>query len=356
MGGCECKNSNHPTDFDDVATEDTTDAAPQFMVQVVGARNVRGPDWFPGVCKSDCFCVVSSLQRGEVLFKTNISRNEVEPCWKEEFQVNEALQSNGGLEFAIWHSIYTIDPRVTLPEGTKERLVGKARLFSSRFSLAGFNGDLELQHCAKDISGALMNVKVGLVGQAYPPPPPLDFHLNIENPSSKTLGIDLDTQDQNTVYVENVRPMGLVDVHNSNSKPTERLLAGHFIMQVNGVQDRASMLIEGLGEEMKRLPLLRLVVRRPFTLCVAVNKRDKKTDIGICFNRTSHAGCLVITQISPGPVMEWNRKNPGREVLLGDRVTAVNGVKGKPSDMAKKMKSLERFIMTVVRRHPDPEE
>jgi len=280
MGGCQCKGQckdpSHPADFDDVSLEDAMDLGSQFMVKVVGARNVRGPDWFPGVCKSNCFCVVTSLQRGEVLWKSKISKNEVEPSWKEEFRVNETLQSNGGLEFAIWHSIYSVDPEVRLPEGTEERLVGKARLVTSRFRLAGFNGDLELENCARDISDAAVNVKIGLVGQAYPPPPPIEFHLNIENPSAKTLGIDLDTQDDNTIYVENVRPLGLVDIHNSNSKPTERLLSGHFIMQVNGVQGRASKLIEGLGEEMSRLAFLQLVVRRPLLLCVAVDKKEKK--------------------------------------------------------------------------------
>jgi len=243
-------------------------------VKVVGARNVRGPDWFPGVCKSNCFCVVTSLQHGEVLFKTKISKNEVEPCWQEEFRLIEMLHHNGGLEFAVWHSIYSgVDPEVKLPEGTEERLVGKARLVTSRFSLAGFNGDLELEHCGKDISDAVIHIKVGLIGQAYPPPPPPEFHLTIENTSSKNLGIDLDTQDDNTVYVENVRPLGLIDLHNANSKPTERLLPGHFIMQVNGVQGRASMLME----EISGLSVLRMVVRRPLVLCVAVDKKDKKT-------------------------------------------------------------------------------
>lgn len=351
MGGCECKESHHPADYDDVATEDM-DPGPQFMVKVVGARNVRGPDWFPGVCKSSCFCVVTSLDRGAVLFKTRISKNEVEPCWKEEFQVTEALQSKGGLEFSIWHSIYTVDPEVTLPEGTDERLVGKARLVTSRFSLAGFNGDLDLEHCGKDISDAMVHVKVGFVGQAYPPPAPLEFHLTIENPSAKNLGMDLDTQDEHTLYVENVRPLSLIDSHNSNSKPTERLLSGHFIMQANGVQGRASNLME----EINRLSTLRLVVRRPLVLCAAIDKKDKKKEVGLNFNRRSYAGCLIITELWQGPVMEWNRKNPGREVLLGDRIIAVNGLKGRAAEMAKKIKSLDRFIMTVVRRHPDLEE
>jgi len=352
MGGCECKDSHRTVDFDDVNMEAAMDLGPTFMVKVVGARNVRGPDWFPGVCKSNCFCVVTSLQRGEVLFKTKISQNEVEPCWKEEFRLNETLHANGGLEFAIWHSMYNVDLDITLPEGTEERLVGMARLVTSRFSLAGFNGELELEHCGKDVTDARVHVMIGLVGQPYPPPPPPEFRITIEKPSAKSWGMDLDTQDDNTLYVESVRPNGLVDLHNNNSKPAERLLAGHFIMQVNGVQGGASV----LGQEINKLSVLRSVVRRPLVFCVAVNKKDKKQDIGLSFNKTSCAGCLLITQMLQGPVMDWNRKNPGREVLLGDRIIAVNGAKGKASDMAKKMKSLERFIMTVVRRHPDLEE
>jgi len=350
MGGCECKDSHMPSDFDGVNVEESMDPGPAFMVKVVGARNVRGPDWFPGVCKSDCFCVVTSMQRGEVLFKTKISKNEVEPSWKEEFRLKETVQANGGLAFAIWHTIYSIDPTVTLPEGTEDRLVGMARLVTSRLSLAGFNGELELEHCGKDIAGATIHVKVGLVGQDYPLPPPPEFHITIENRTAKSLGIELDTQDENAVYVDQVRPFGLVDLHNSNSKPTERLLSEHFIMQVNGVHGKASELVE----ELNKLSVLHLVVRRPSVFCVAVDKKDKKRDIGFSFNTRSCS--LVINQMWQGPVVEWNRRNPGKDVLLGDRIVAVNGLKGRASDMAKKMKSLDKFIMTVVRKHDDEEE
>lgn len=286
------------------------------------------------------------------MFKTQISRNEVEPIWKEEFRLKETLPTNGALEFAIWHGIYSVDPEVTLPEGTEDRLVGKVRLVTSRFSLAGFNGELELEHCGKDIKEATVHVKIGFVGQAYPLPPPPEFHITIENPTSKPLGMDLDTQDEHTVYVENVRPLGLVDLYNSNSKPTERLLAGHFITQVNGVQGRASELME----EINKRSVLRLVVRRPFVFCVAVDKKDKKRETGMNFNRRSYAGSLIINQMWQGPVMEWNRRHPEKEVHLGDRIVAVNGVKGRASDMAKAMKSLDRFIMTIVRKHDDLEE
>lgn len=345
MGDCHCKNEK-PQMSETVDQVIPFVDDPVFTVLVVGSRGVRRGDWFPNTCKSDCYCTVSAAGYDRILLRTLPVSQQVEPLWRQAVH-DTPLLIGDSLEFSVWDSISGVD---NLPEGTTERLIGRFTLDSSRFFSAGFAGELELEALGKDITGAFLTVKIKRNGQDYPDEPCADFVVQLQNPQFKALGVDLDTQANSLVYVNDVKD-GVVQVYNRTAKPESRLGPGHFIIKVNGVEGLASDMVD----EMNRLASLRLLVRKPFTMCVAIDKKSHKGLLaGVDFVKRSAVGCLLINQLSEGPIEEWNIVNPGREVRVGDRIIAVNGQKGKAADLLKKLKALNRCLITIVRPRTDP--
>mmetsp|Transcript_25170 Transcript_25170/g.69187 ORF Transcript_25170/g.69187 Transcript_25170/m.69187 type:complete len:111 (-) Transcript_25170:195-527(-) len=81
---------------------------------------------------------------------------------------------------------------------------------------------------------------------------------------------------------------------------------------------------------------------------VAVKSEDGKQPHGMEFAMKPKGSALVVNHVGEGPVKVWNGANPDQEVRAGDRITAVNGKKGKVADLQKKMKAA-KFHMTVAR-------
>lgn len=319
---------------------------PIFTVLVVGSRGVRRGDWFPNTCKSDCYCTVRVAGCDHILLKTRPVSQQVEPLWRQAVH-DTPLLIGDSLEFSVWDSISGVD---NLPEGTTERLIGRFTLDSSRFFSAGFAGELELEALGKDITAAFLTVKIKRINGGYPDESCADFVVQLQNPHFKALGVELDTQAISLVYVNDVKD-GVVQAYNRTAKPESRLRPGQFIVKVNGVEGLASDMVD----EMNRLANLRLLVRQPFTMCVAIDKKSQKGLLaGVDFVKKSAVCCLLINQLGEGPIEEWNTENPDREVRVGDRIIAVNGQKGKAADLLKKLKALNRCLITIVRPRTVP--
>mmetsp|Transcript_66466 Transcript_66466/g.150026 ORF Transcript_66466/g.150026 Transcript_66466/m.150026 type:complete len:113 (-) Transcript_66466:256-594(-) len=103
-------------------------------------------------------------------------------------------------------------------------------------------------------------------------------------------------------------------------------------------------------EEFKKASTsVEVVVRRPQELCVAIEKQKASTALGLEFPKKPAGQALLITKVGAGPMQQWNEKNPGQEVRSGDRIVAVGNFRGKATELQKKMKSLTKFQVTIVR-------
>lgn len=343
MGACPCSQKRDaPALREDVVAADDHPgvATVKLTVMIHGARGVRRGDWFPG-SRADCFCVLGLLGREETIHRTRDGQEDrVEPLWNEEVEIPD-FPVGEALDFRIWGSLGE-DAKV--PEGSSNRMVGRAILPYSAFEAYGFNGELPLENLGKSISAAYLQVKVKAEYQEYPDGPDPEFAVTLSRDPKASVGIDFDTQDDELVYIADVKP-GPIQFYNLNVKASEQVKPGLFIVQANGVKGVSVNIVEVLKGDRK----LELVLRRSTEMTVAIRKLSKKSPLGMEFLPKASGNNLMIVDIADGPIFEWNLSNPELEVRCGDRVTAVNGVRGRAGDLLKRMKALERFQMTVVR-------
>mmetsp|Transcript_31603 Transcript_31603/g.90691 ORF Transcript_31603/g.90691 Transcript_31603/m.90691 type:complete len:350 (-) Transcript_31603:216-1265(-) len=348
MGVCPCSQKREgPVLAEDVTTSPPDDPGLmtiKLTVLIMGARGVRRGDWFPGEGGSDCYCTLKIAGREDIIHKTGELQHEtVDPVWNEEVEIPD-FPVGECLELDVWDSVPS-DMKV--PEGSTSRLVGRLMIPCNTIEPAGFNGELPLKNLGKGVNAAYLNVKMKADALEYPDTLDPEFAATLTRDPKSSLGIDMDTQDDEMVYIADVKP-GPVQFYNLNVKPSEQVNPGLFVLQANGVTGVSTHIVDVLKMDRK----LDLVLRRSMEMTVAIRKIERKAPLGMEFLPKVSGNNLMIIDITDGPVFEWNLTNPDMEIRCGDRITAVNGIRGRASDLLKKMKSLERFQMTIVRPVP----
>lgn len=315
---------------------------PKILVQIVGARGIRRGGWFPGHGRSDCHCLIRIQGEEEYFYKTRTKQyDRIEPLWHEEIPI--LLEHFGeNVEISVWDT-FSWDEK--MPAGSSSRLIGSCILTSGMYQPDGFNGELQLRGGLwGDASAAYLALKVREEGGRYPPGLDSTFHISFRRSPELPLGLDLDTQHECCVYVVDVK-FGPFQFYNLNHRETERLMPGYFITEVNGRTLDSEELVEALNKETH----LDLRIRRSVEMTVAVDKKDRRASLGLVFAAKGALNNLLIKEVMEGPVWDWNNSHPGLAVQAGDRVVAINSHRGKVSDLRRRMKDLERFLMTVVR-------
>merc|ERR1719195_1940480 len=137
----------------------------------IGARGFRNSDWMPGVAKPDCYVVVTS--NGQEIAETSVSRDSMEPLWKEEFEYKE-WEEGAELGFHLYEEI-----------GAESHFLGAATSEYDRFR-DGFNGDLQL----RESNRAYLRIKIKPPGKVYPLGFPMEFELTLGKDENNSYGID----------------------------------------------------------------------------------------------------------------------------------------------------------------------
>jgi len=331
MGNCPCKDGAKPTETTEQVGEEaaTSGAAASLhlMVAVAGVRGLRGASWQPGADKPGCFCTVKAPSKDEELCKTDGVKGAFEPAWKQEFEIAEH-SAGDSLQFSIWE---------------EDKLLGTATLEASTFASAGFNGELKLEQNDEGIE-AYLTVKVGVNGQEYPKGASAEYLITVNREENKPLGLDIDSQDGVTCFVDGIRP-GPFQAHNDNSKTSEQLRRGDFIVKVDEVEGDAKKLLK----KMTSAATFTVLVRRSEEFGVAVERASTRKPLGLEFSKPL-ANALIVSKVVPkGPFQAWNGENPEREVRKGDRVVAVCGKRGKAADLQKQLSTLKQIEVTVLR-------
>jgi len=81
---------------------------------------------------------------------------------------------------------------------------------------------------------------------------------------------------------------------------------------------------------------------------VVVSKAQGGPRLGVDVD-LSDGVALVIDKVNDGLIGEWNKNNPGKEVLKDDRVINVNGVTGNAQELAEVCKRDDSLQMVIER-------
>jgi len=332
------------------------DQAPQeiplvkFYVTIVGAKGLFD-DWHnqPLDFTRECFCTLqvgmdmhgATRSSDKDVHVTQSARNVVDPIWREEFGVPD-LQDGGCLLF-----------RVCASEGANREIrhLGKGSLAKHMFAANGFNGEVRLKDSTGAATKGCLTVRVRQASEPfYPLGQSVEDHMSIENKTKKALGLDVDAQDETTLYVMDVKA-GVVRANNKVSPVT--LTPGQFIVGVNNAAGSSAKLQHGLKQTQ-----LELVIRRPveFTILLEAGNKD---DLGLEFTKKPLGNALLITKVdgdegnggATSAARIWNKSNLEQQVQQGDRVIAVNGFRGKSSEILKRLNALKgpRLQLTLIR-------
>jgi len=330
MGNCPCKDGSKTTEnAEEIGAEQAAaeDQSLQLAIAIAGVRGIRGAAWQPGADQPDCFCVVKSPGKDAELCQTLGVKGAYEPAWKEEFEVAEHCAGDS-LQFSI---------------SEDDKLLGTATLEACAFESAGFNGELKLAGTEEGVE-AYLTVKVGVNGQEYPTGASAEILITVTREVNKPLGLDIDSQDGVTCFVSSISA-GPFQIYNDNSKVTEQLRPGDFILKANSVEGSASKLLK----EMKSATTLAVLVRRSEEFWVAVERTNTRKPLGLEFCKP-FANALLVSKVVPkGPFQTWNGGNPEKEVRKGDRVVAVCGKRGKAAELQKQLSALKQVQVTVLR-------
>lgn len=352
--GNSCKAAEQPPQVEQTtagasepAQDDAPAGGPKLTIKIMGARGLRQADWIPGSGASDCYCKVKAAKaegaaKGEgedeeaCLFQTKTINNTLTPLWQEEAAIEE-FADDTDLEFSVWDE----------DTGKKPDYLGKVILKYADFKDNGFNGELKLVETKQNKS--FLRVKVKVAGKEYPDGPPAEFNIKIDKPDPKAKkvkmhGLEVDDSDGKTLYVTSMKA-GPFQANNEK-EGTVKMRPGDFFVKVNGVEGDSKEMLKKLKEDSE----FDIVARHPDEICIAIEKKEAKTPLGVDFPKKPTGTGLLIQAVNLGPFDDWN-KNSEKEhkVEAGDRIVSVAGIQGKATDLQKELNKRKSCQLIVVR-------
>merc|ERR1712217_272549 len=134
---------------------------------------------------------------------------------------------------------------------------------------------------------------------------------------------------------------GPIATWNQTALPMEVVQTGDFIVMVNNKEGTEVML-----QEMKSSADLQLVVNRPLNFEVTIEKKQSLgVDLDYCLTGVS----LQILAVNLGPLNEWNKAHPDKEVLAKDRIMSVNGVTGSVKELLQEISNSTELTLGICR-------
>lgn len=180
------------------------------------------------------------------------------------------------------------------------------------------------------------------------------FLVTLKRPVSETQVVD-SLFGVMLFYSDAAPSLEIIDVDNDNSSvmaynrsaPKGReLFPGQLILAVNGVAESVTEMLTAWKESTE----VNCVVCIPMEFPVEVIKVEG--GMGIDVTHSSKGTSLLIEGIQAGPVQKWNRANPEHQVQVGDRIVAVDGVRGSPTELKGALKNASGKIKLVMARRP----
>jgi hypothetical protein len=303
---------------------------------IVGARGLRDADWIPGTGASDCFCKVKVADDPEsLLHETATINNTLCPVWEEEVQIAE-FQDGKDLEFSVWDA----------DTGTGNESLGNVVLKNEDFK-DGFNKTVKLLNAGEKQKDACLRIKVKTENMNdYPEDPPHELIMEFEeDPKAKQHGLDLDEMDGKYLFVMDVKTGAFKKYNEKQENLDARLAPRDFIMKVNEKEGNVKEMLK----ELQTAKNLKVVVRRPQEIIVAIDKKEAKAPLGLEFAKKSKGNALLINKVLDGPIKDWNDQNEKHKVCDLDRIVDVAYSQGKASALQAKMTKATKFHAIVVR-------
>lgn len=300
-------------------------AEPALVLTIVGARGLRNADWIPGQGKSDTYCIVH--YEGKEIHRTVTVKDTLEPFWREDVNIQK-FDGKQAMTFHLYDQDYL-----------SSDYLGKVELPPQAFAEEGFNGEVIIEEAGDGVQ-AYLRLKVQLRGKELPPGPPTELTVTADKANHQTWGLDLDTQDEELLFVTEVRPGPFFDA-NEKLAPEEQVIKSDFVLAVNGIRGTPATLLN----EFKVARTITLHLTRSVETTICFEHKNRKLPLGLVFPEKPAGEALVVCAVEEGSAAEEYNKGQTNEMLKinnGDRIIAVGGYRGKAGELMDKMENIKR--------------
>lgn len=158
------------------------------------------------------------------------------------------------------------------------------------------------------------------------------------------LGIEVDQVTEETQLVVKAVTGGLAEKWNSLSSSSEVIKPRDRIVSINGTTGVNTELLAILKEEMNQISI---TLQHPEEFEVRL-QRSGDYGVKLVYKKAS-LGLLIKEVYDSGSFNQWNKHNVNKQILPYDRIVAVNGCAGTPSELVQKMKEEITLILTLLR-------
>lgn len=281
---------------------------------VVGGRALRGQGW--ALNTRSCYCQISS---GGDTVQTRAVPNRLDVKWGEELQVQHV--KGFGLELSVWDK----------PENGQELLIGKTTLAADKFELKGLNKEVRLGSEGQ----ASIYLKICPAGGSYPPALSPIVQINCEKKEGQSLGLALDGADGKMGLIVSIDTTGPFAEENDRREPDERMVAGDFLVAVNGIKGEFGKLAAaGKSAGVVNLEFIKATYFRVF-----LERSPAEKPLGASFTCGPSSNGLLITAMSAGAMQDHSEVHKDTAIKAGDWICEVNGFRGPGSELFNRMKA-----------------
>jgi len=142
------------------------------------------------------------------------------------------------------------------------------------------------------------------------------------------IGLDIGINKFGLITITEVFESGGCALWNAANNSTFQIRHGDSIIEADGART-AKEILEYLQTH---APPLKFIIRRPDEFQVALTRSTDSDKPGLSLAKSGESG-LLVKGIKPGMASTWNANNPSNKICEGDRIIAVNGVRGGKSGL-----------------------
>lgn len=160
-------------------------------------------------------------------------------------------------------------------------------------------------------------------------PAPSEFRASLaKSHVDGRLGLHFDLLHGSVLHVCRISAGGnSATSYNARVQEELQLRPGDFITELNGIRGDSKAMMSAA----KTSTVLDVLVSRPILFVAQICRR--RGYLGLGLKHVTNARSLLIESVLDGPVLAWNRENPGLEVKPGDYIVAVNGTSGATCEL-----------------------
>eukprot|EP00927_Polykrikos_kofoidii_P057747 TRINITY_DN51933_c0_g1_i1.p1 TRINITY_DN51933_c0_g1~~TRINITY_DN51933_c0_g1_i1.p1 ORF type:complete len:270 (-),score=44.30 TRINITY_DN51933_c0_g1_i1:121-885(-) len=167
------------------------------------------------------------------------------------------------------------------------------------------------------------------------------FTLELQLKPSEILAVEVARTPSDRIVLSLIREGAMSRWNDSREEEECRVREGDQIVEVNGCRNPEGILA-GLKESS-----LQMEIHPRVEYTAVIEKEKVNNTLGLDVNVQKFRRSLPIINIKPGPLLEWNERNPERPINKTDQIVEINGVRGLSDVIFDELRRSSKLSMVI---------